>query len=141
MKIVSQDGRELYDFGDDRDGQNLLRLLITNAKFQDGPADAVAHNDKINDLLRALDPDSIGGFDLHEDRFDGEDMMKIRRSLLFQAVGRHLAGRFSDAERDRLIEISFFPMRLNRAQHAQVCKDLSKALADFAAARERGRDG
>lgn len=141
MKLVSQDGRELYDFGNDQDGQNLLSLLITNAKFQDGPSDAVAHNDKVNALLRAIDPSSLTGFELHADRFDGEDMMKIRRSLLFQAVGRHLAGRFSDTERDRLIEISFFPMKLNRAQHAQVCKDLNKALDDFAAARERGRNG
>jgi hypothetical protein len=138
MKIVRQDGSEVFDFGGDDTAFGLLRLLITKSKFQDGATDAIVHNPQINALLDALDPSIGNGFPIQDDDFETGGFLEIRRSLLFQAVGRQLAGRWSDAERDELIRISFFPAQLSPEQLAQVREDLAKALEDFAAARKAG---
>jgi hypothetical protein len=140
MKIVRQDGSEVFDFGEDATAFGLIRLLITKSKFQDGPTDAIAHNPKVNDLLNAIDPDIGDGFPIRDEDFDTGGFFEIRRSLLFQAVGRHLAGRWSDSERDDLIKLSFYPAQLNPAQLDQVRGDLGKALEDFAAARKSRSD-
>lgn len=140
MKIVRQDGSEVFDFGDDPAGLGLIRLLITTSKFQDGGSDTITHNPQINDLLRAVDPTIGQGFSINDERFDEDAFFAIRKSILFQTVGRFLAGKFSDEERDALITTSFFPAKLSPAQTDRVRAEMQDAIEAYRATRARQDD-
>lgn len=140
MKLVRQDGSEVFDFGDDQTGLGLVRLLITTSKFQDGGSDTITHNPQINDLLRAIDPSIGRGFSIDDERFDEDAFFAIRKSILFQTVGRFLAGKLSDEERDALIETSFFPAKLSAAQADRVRAEMQDAIEAYRATRARPDD-
>lgn len=135
MKLIGQDGHEIFDFGDDQTGLGLVSLLITTSKFQDGGSDTITHNPQINDLYRAVHPGIGPGTPISDDQFDADAFFAIRKSILFQTVGRFLAGKLSDEERDALIETSFFPARLSAAQTDRVRAEMADAIAAYRATR------
>jgi hypothetical protein len=54
MKLIAQDGREIFDFGNDALGCAAIWKLAVLAKFQSGLDSTVTLNPLINDMMRAV---------------------------------------------------------------------------------------
>jgi hypothetical protein len=143
MKLITQDGIEIFDFGDDTLGSAVIWKLAVLAKFQSGLDSTVSLNPLINEMLRAVGraqppwktihgtAQPVSELDLTDHQTDTSAELGVARAMLTGELAHLRWWKLGESDKVEHVRTAVFPFRLSKEQQQDFVGDLDHVVQQF----------